>query len=188
MIPNHSTISQHFLSKQPGSNYPAAEETPHHSKVLVVAIANQWGCNKWWHQFLPPFSSNLHPQRKSEFIFVQISTGTSDNAALFSNSHKLGIHQPWLLSQMATQQLLSGLDGGGIALCQKGAKYKERTRIYQGSKHWVNSLRQNSEAFQSQGERKDCFPPLATLWNTVPGSQPQYHPRSTVSLSEQLIW
>lgn len=53
---------------------------------------------------------------------------TSNNAALFSNSHKLGIHQPGSLASNGDSQLLSGSGGGGIALCQKGAKYKERTQ------------------------------------------------------------
>lgn len=110
---------------------------------------------------------------------------TSDNAALFSNSHKLGIHQLGSLASNGDSESLSGSGRGGIALCQKGAKYKERTRIHQGSEHWVNSLRQNSEVFKSPCKRKECFPPTHS-WQFCERqcrNWPQQHRRDNVSPS-----
>ena len=180
-----------FCDSESQHNFPAlphqaalqaAEETPHHSKVSV-ATANQRGCNKWWHRFLPPVPSNLHPQRTSEFIFVQISTGTSDNAALFSSSHKLGIHQPGLLPPNGDSTVAKWLGWGWDCSVSETGKVQEEDRLHPGRKHWVNSLRQKSEAFQSQGERKDGFPPPA------PGSSVKHsvwRPTSAPSQEYQL--
>lgn len=161
--------SKHFLSEPPSSNYPAAEDLLLITERLQFkrqptskTVTNDDTC-------FGLHSLVIYTPKGRVNQFLCKFNSTSDNAALFSNSHKLGIHQPGSLDSNEDSQSLSGSGGGGITLCQKGAKYKERTRIHQGSEHWVNSLRQNSEVFKSQCERKDWFPlpPLASLWKTV---------------------
>lgn len=85
-------IRRHFLGEGPGSNYPDAQDTARHRKASVFEWANKQGYHKWWHMCRAPFTGDVHPLRKGESIFVQIRS-TSDNDALLSRSHKLGIHQ-----------------------------------------------------------------------------------------------
>jgi hypothetical protein len=98
-----------------------------------------------------PFTSDVYPQRKGESIFVQIQccsllsltqTGHSSTGLLASNGHS---------------QLLNGLGGGGIAVCQKGAKNKERTGIHQGNESGADSLRQNVR-FSKANAKGQGFP------------------------------
>lgn len=69
-------------------------------------------------------SASIHqrftPPKEEGIIFCANSTGISDNAALFSNLHKLGIHQAGLLPSNGDSQLLSGLVGVGLLCVKKG--------------------------------------------------------------------
>lgn len=125
--------SKHFLSEQPSSNYPAAEDLLLITERLQFkrqptskAVTNDDTC-------FSLHSLVIYNPKGRVNQFLCKFNSTSDNAALFSNSHKLGIHQPGSLVSNEDSQLLSGSGGGGMTLCQKGAKYKERTRIHQGS-------------------------------------------------------
>lgn len=111
----------------------------HHGKGSVLGTAHKQGCNKWWQRFQPPFTSDLHPLRKRESIFVQISQARSDNAALFSNSHKLGIHhihQPGLLPSNGHSQLLNGLGRGWDCSVSKRGKVQGKDTNPSGKRVW----------------------------------------------------